>query len=106
MIQPTVHSAAFELQAGDRSRLTGVLHFATVRALLKEGQSAINGGRVAVIDLSSVKESDSAGLALLIEFLSIAQEAKRALRYENIPEQIQELARLSEVELLLSQGTP
>ena len=69
--------------------------------MLEAGESAINGGRATVIDLSSVLESDSSGLALLIEFLSIAKQAKRALRYENIPEQIQELARLSEVEELL-----
>jgi ABC-type transporter Mla MlaB component len=41
----------------------------------------------------------------LIEYLSIAKEAKRALHYENIPAQIQELARLSEVEALLNTGT-
>ena len=57
-----------------------------------------------MIDLSSVSESDSAGLALLIEWLSVAKQAKRALRYENIPEQIQELARLSDVEPLLLAG--
>ena len=53
-----------------------------------------------------MSESDSAGLALLIELLSIARETKRALRYENIPEQIQELARLSDVEALLTAGLP
>ena len=93
------------MQGGARSRLTGALHFTTVRALLEEGEPAITGGRAAVIDLSSVLESDSSGLALLLEFLSIARQAKRALRYENIPEQIQELARLSEVEALLKDGT-
>jgi phospholipid transport system transporter-binding protein len=98
-------NAAFEIQEGERARLSGALNFATVRTLLAEGQSAINGGRAAIIDLSAVSQSDSAGLALLIEYLSIAKEAKRALHYENIPAQIQELARLSEVEALLNTGT-
>jgi phospholipid transport system transporter-binding protein len=106
LIQGTVHSAAFEMQAGERSRVSGALHFTTVSPLLEQGEAAIESGRAAVIDLGSVAESDSAGLALLIEWLSIAKEAKRALRYENIPEQIQELARLSEVEPLLIGGTP
>jgi phospholipid transport system transporter-binding protein len=96
--------AAFEMQAGDRSRVSGALHFDTVTPLLAQGEAAIRGGRAAVIDLSSVSESDSAGLALLIEWLSVAKQAGRALRYENVPEQIQELARLSEVEALLQAG--
>jgi phospholipid transport system transporter-binding protein len=104
LIQPTSHGAAFELQAGDRSRVTGALHFTTVSALLERGHAAITDGRAAVIDLSTVSESDSSGLALLIEWLSIAKEARRSLRYENIPEQIQELARLSDVEALLTGG--
>jgi phospholipid transport system transporter-binding protein len=54
-----------------------------------------------VIDLAGVTASDSAGLALLIEWLSVAKGAGRALRFENIPSQLQQLARLSEVEELL-----
>jgi phospholipid transport system transporter-binding protein len=58
-------------------------------------------GRAAVIDLSGVKDSDSSGLALLIEWLSIARAASKSLRYENIPVQLHQLARLSDVEELL-----
>lgn len=98
----TVHTAAFELQEGERSRVNGVLHFTTVTALLRVGSEAIGNGRAAVIDLSGVKDSDSSGLALLIEWLSIARASRRSLRYENIPVQLHQLARLSEVEELLT----
>lgn len=93
--------ASFEVLDGDRSRVTGSLHFTTVSALLTAGQAAITEGRAAVIDLGSVTTSDSAGLALLIEWLSVAKAAGRALRFENIPSQLNQLARLSEVEELL-----
>jgi phospholipid transport system transporter-binding protein len=93
--------AAFEVLDGDRSRVTGSLHFTTVSTLLPEGVGAINAGRAAVIDLAGVGASDSSGLALLIEWLSVAKAAGRTLRYENIPSQLQQLARLSEVEELL-----
>jgi phospholipid transport system transporter-binding protein len=96
--------ASFEVLDGDRSRVTGALHFTTVSALLPEGVAAIDGGRAAVIDLASVSSSDSSGLALLIEWLSVAKGAGRTLRYENIPSQLQQLARLSEVEELLVPG--
>jgi phospholipid transport system transporter-binding protein len=99
-----VHTADFELQEGERSRVNGVLHFTTVTALLNDGSAAIGNGRAAVIDLAGVKDSDSSGLALLIEWLSIARAAKLSLRYENVPVQLQQLARLSEVEELLTVG--
>jgi phospholipid transport system transporter-binding protein len=102
LIKPAVHSAAFEVQDGDRSRVNGVLHFTSVTALLKSGIEAIGNGRAAVIDLSGVSDSDSAGLALLIEWLSIAKAGNRSLRYENIPAQLHQLARLSDVDELLT----
>jgi phospholipid transport system transporter-binding protein len=99
--QPDTFTAVFDVQGGDHSSVSGALHFSTVSALLQPGAAAIKDGRAAVIDLSKVSQSDSSGLALLIEWLSIAKEARRTLRYENIPEQIKELARLSDVEGLL-----
>jgi phospholipid transport system transporter-binding protein len=81
--------------------VNGSLHFTTVSALLTLGTDAIDSGRAAVIDLSGVTGSDSSGLALLIEWLSVAKGAGRALRYDNIPSQLHQLARLSEVEELL-----
>jgi len=97
-------TADFEPQEGERSRVNGVLHFTTVTALLRTGSEAIANGRAAVIDLSGVKDSDSSGLALLIEWLSIARAERKALRYENIPVQLHQLARLSDVEELLTAG--
>jgi phospholipid transport system transporter-binding protein len=99
-----VLTAEFELQEDGRSRVVGVLHFTTVTALLHVGSDAIANGRAAVIDLAGVKDSDSSGLALLIEWLSIARSESRSLRYENIPTQLHQLARLSDVEELLTAG--
>ena len=93
--------ATFEPQGGDRSRVVGSLDFSTVTKLLPQGTAAIDGGRAAVIDLAGVTASDSSGLALLIEWLSVARAARHALRYENVPRQLQQLARLSEVDELL-----
>jgi phospholipid transport system transporter-binding protein len=96
--------ASFEVLEGGRSRVNGSLHFTTVSMLLPLGVEAVGGGRADVIDLAGVTGSDSSGLALLIEWLSVAKGAGRALRYENIPLQLQQLARLSEVEELLAPG--
>jgi phospholipid transport system transporter-binding protein len=98
----TAYTAEFELQDGERSRVNGVLHFTTVTALLGDGTAAIGNGRAAVIDLAGIKDSDSSGLALLIEWLSVARAQRRGLRYENVPAQLKQLARLSDVEELLT----
>jgi phospholipid transport system transporter-binding protein len=99
---PDGRCAAFESLAGERARVVGLLEFATVAALLPVGSAAICEGRASVIDLSAVTDSDSAGLALLIEWLSVAKAAGRVLRYENIPSQLHQLARLSELDPLIS----
>jgi phospholipid transport system transporter-binding protein len=96
-----MQNAAFEVLEGGRSRVTGSLHFTTVSTLLPLGADAIADGRADVIDLAGVTGSDSSGLALLIEWLSVAKAAGRTLHYDNIPSQLHQLARLSEVEELL-----
>jgi phospholipid transport system transporter-binding protein len=99
-----VLTAEFVPQEGGHARVDGVLHFTTVTALLRSGSEAIANGRAAIIDLAGVKDSDSSGLALLIEWLSIARAERKSLRYENIPVQLHQLARLSDVEELLTAG--
>ena len=93
--------ASFEVQDHDRSLVSGSLDFNTVGRLLPVGSEAIGRGRATVLDLAGVTASDSAGLALLIEWLSVARASRRSLNYENVPLQLQQLARLSEVEELL-----
>jgi phospholipid transport system transporter-binding protein len=98
---PLNAGAAFEVLEGERSRVIGLLEFATVTGLLPLGTAAISDGRAAIIDLGGVTGSDSSGLALLIEWLSVAKTGERVLRYENMPAQLHQLALLSEVEELL-----
>ena len=95
-------NTTFETLEGERSRVVGSLEFATVAKLLPLGTTAIESGNAAVIDLAGVTDSDSSGLALLIEWLSVAKAARCSLRYENMPAQLHQLAGLSEVEALFT----
>ncbi|MBE0469319.1 MAG: STAS domain-containing protein [Methyloprofundus sp.] len=47
------------------------------------------------IDLQQVGEIDSAGLALLIEWIKFAQAHQKKLYFDNIPAQLTALAKLS-----------
>jgi phospholipid transport system transporter-binding protein len=92
----------FELRGQGRAGVSGPLSFATAGALLEPGARFIGSGEADSIDLAGVQGADSAGLALLIEWLSLAQAAGRPLHYTNIPNQLMQLARLCDVEPLLS----
>ncbi len=47
------------------------------------------------IDLQQVGEIDSAGLALLIEWIKFAQAHQKKLYFDNVPAQLTALAKLS-----------
>ena len=99
-------SASFESLGGERSRVSGALGFTTVTPLLPVGS---RGDRAGPRRRSSIfppsRAATAPGLALLIEWLSVARGAGRSLRYENMPAQLHQLARLSDVDALLS-GIP
>jgi phospholipid transport system transporter-binding protein len=51
--------------------------------------------------LSAVTHADSAGLALLLEWLRYGKLNNKPVRYQNLPAQLQSLAAISEVDTLL-----
>ena len=94
-------AAQLETVAPGRYRLQGELSFATVGSLLERYHDTFDSAPTVIIDLSDVKHSDSAGLALLIEWLRLAKRAGKKLSYSNLPPQLLALARLSDVDDLL-----
>ena len=95
-------TAHLEALDGGRFRISGVLDAMTVVSLLKESEKAFHGLAHVDVDLAPVTESDSSGLALLIEWLRLAKIAGRDIHFQNMPAQIEALARISEVEDLLA----
>ena len=93
---------AYAVSGGGRATLTGTLSFATAGGLMPLGVASIVAKQVTSIDLAAVAGADSAGLALLIEWLSVAKAAGQLLRYENVPAQLLQLAKLTDVESLLT----
>jgi phospholipid transport system transporter-binding protein len=52
-----------------------------------------------VIDLAQINNSDSAGLALLIEWIKLCAASNADIRFKNIPQQLLTLASLSGFDL-------
>jgi phospholipid transport system transporter-binding protein len=87
-------------------RLQTALLFGTVPQLRGQGISLIEAASGELyFDLSGVTAADSAGLALLIDWLACAQAAGRRLRYGRLPPALLALAKLSDVAPLL-EGAP
>ena len=93
--------ARLESLGAGRFRVSGVLDASTAREVLEESEARFEQFDKLDIDLGGVGESDSAGLALMIEWLRLARQWNKAIQFANVPAQIEALARISEVEDLI-----
>ena len=95
--------AAFSPQPGGVVRMDGELTVESVPQLYREGRRLIEqaDGELS-LDLAGVARADSGGLALLVDWLALADQRGKTLRLQNLPEQIRALAGLSEILPLLT----
>ena len=92
---------AIEVAGNGHFLVKGPLRFDTVPGVWREGQRLFGGMASVVLDLGAVTRSDSAGLALLIEWLREARRRQAEIHFRNIPSQMQAIARVSRLESLL-----
>lgn len=85
--------------------IRGELDFDTVPALYRETDRLLGGRSGLTIDVSGVERVNSAGVALLLEWLSEARRRGCSLSFRGLPEPVLAVARLSGVEHLLT-GRP
>lgn len=101
-------ASAFRLEAEAPGTLSahGPLTFASARRACELGAAALANAAAAKleIDCRGITVSDSAGLAVLLEWLSLAKRAGRSLRYAQLPPGLAALARISDLEDLLERG--
>lgn len=87
-----------------RFALSGSLSFKTVGQVLKESMDVFENHTQLEVDLAGVEQADSAGLALLLEWVNWAKYSVREIRFLNLPEQVLAMAKISEVDNFLSSG--
>lgn len=80
--------------------LSGEISLHTAEQLLVEGRAAINAIPVeqAVLDLSGVTKTDSAGLALVVDWIRTARQRGADLKIVGAPSQLTDIARVSGLE--------
>ena len=91
----------FEDLGSGRFRIDGRLDFNSVIQALETSKHLFAELHAVQLDLSGVSAIDSAGLALLIEWISRAKRGKCNLVFSHVPAQAMAIARISDVEKLL-----
>ncbi|MEJ2761526.1 MAG: STAS domain-containing protein [Gammaproteobacteria bacterium] len=97
--------AGLEMQPGEDGkvcRLTGVLDFSTVPALVREIPGLFARPRELTVDLGGVTRVDSAGLSLLLEMQRLAGEGGCSLTLKHAPKSLRNLIHISDLDPFLT----
>ncbi len=83
--------------------VSGQLTFQTVPQFLAHTDRLVqDSAQPVTVDMRGVTLADSAGLALMIEWLQSARAAKREMVFANIPQQVRHLIRVNGLERVFS----
>ena len=99
---------AFELhrRGPGRFEARGALTFASARLAWEEGLVALRAdpSKTIEVECAGVTHADSAGLAVLLDWLAAAKRGGRRITYRYLPNSLRSLAAISDLEKLLTQG--
>ena len=93
-----------EDRGGGKFALSGRMVFGTAGEILEESEEMFEQHTRIEVDLSEVTDTDSAGLALLLEWITWANHTVREIRFVGTPEKIDAIAKTTEVDHLLRRG--
>ena len=96
----------FEMEdlGGGKFALRGRMTFDTAGRILRDCETMFEEHTRIEVDLSGVSDTDSAGLALLLEWITWANHTVREIRFIDTPAKIDAIAKTTEVDHLLKRG--
>lgn len=95
---------ALEDRGDGKFALSGHMGFQTAGRILRESEAMFEHHTLLEVDLSGVTQTDSAGLALLLEWITWANHTVREIRFTGMPAKIDAIAKTTEVDHLLTRG--
>jgi phospholipid transport system transporter-binding protein len=90
--------------SSNRFEVKGALTFATARRAREAGLRVLQGSssrEALIVDCAGVGEADSAGLAVLLDWLATAAKQGRGIQFVHLPPGILAAAKISDVESIL-----
>lgn len=102
MTSANQNQPSIERQDTNQFVIKGELNMQTVPALAETAHTLLAqiSGDVSV-DLSAVSRADSAGLVLLIDLQRLAQRRQCSIQFRHLPDQLQQILHLSELDEIL-----
>lgn len=82
-------------KGGGQWLINGELTFVSIQKSLIESPPFLRSGKDITLDFSQVTATDSAGLALMIEWIKLSRHQRAQLHFKNVPKQLLNLAKLS-----------
>ncbi len=101
MVHKPSPSARIIGEGAGRFRIEGEVDFKSVMNLLHQSRVLFRGEERVRLDFSGVERTNSAGLALLIEWIKEARRGSWILELSNLPEGLMAMARICDVESLI-----
>lgn len=95
---------SLEDRGGGKFALNGSMTFDTAGEILRDSEEMFEEHTRIEMDLAGVTDTDSAGLALLLEWITWANHTVREIRFVGTPEKIDAIAKTTEVDHLLKRG--
>ena len=96
--------AVLEKVGEGQFKLSGDMIFKTANALLKTSCAQFEDQKNLTIDMAGVRSTDTAGLALMIEWVRHTLGTGKQIRFTSVPAQLLALAEISDVQELLPIG--
>ena len=81
--------------------VSGTLGFDLVSDMLEHSRPFFAGKDALVFNLSAVEKTDSAGLALLIEWMVMAKKTGQTISFQGMPKQMMDIAQASGLDDIL-----
>lgn len=85
----------------DRLIVSGDLDFASVMIVWTQSLPLMQSLSELNFDLTAVSSSDSAGLALLVEWIKYAKRSKKSIQFNHIPEKLKSIISAAGVDKVL-----
>lgn len=81
--------------------VTGEMTLESAKIALTESKGVFDAVNDIEIDLQHVTQADSAGLALLVDWMRAAKKARKSIAFKHLPEQMDAIAKASGLDELL-----
>lgn len=87
-------AATLQVTAGGDCTITGDLSFATVADLHEQALGLFAGNQPRIVDMQTVARVDSAGVALMLDWIRRSRARRQTLTFRNVPQQMISIAEL------------